>query len=242
LATAQHDAFLALLRSLDAADWARPTDCAGWTVRDVVAHVVGLSEEAVRPHVMIRHIILARRRYPALNLLDGTNAVQIDDRCNLTVDQLMADFARLAPRAVRARRRTPKLVRRVKPPAGFALPPDMRLRDVIDVVVVRDAWMHRIDIARACGRELPFIEADAEVVAQVIRDLDRCWRGHPLILDLVGPTGGRWRIGDGNPVATVRLDGVAFCRSLSGRSGELGCEVHGDPEVERALRAARVVF
>jgi uncharacterized protein (TIGR03083 family) len=233
---------LTLLRSLDIADWARPTDCAGWTVRDIVAHVVGLSHEAVRPDVMIRHVILARRRYPALNLLDGTNAVQVDDRRNAPTGRLNADFGRLAPRAVRARRRTPELVRRVRPPSGFTLPSDLRFRDVIDVIVVRDAWMHRIDIARACGREVPSIEADTEVVAQVVRDLDRYWSGQPLILELTGPGGGRWRIGDGDPVATARLDAVAFCRSLSGRSGELGCEVHGDPDAERALRAARVVF
>lgn len=33
-------ALVAMLRPLDAADWARPTPCAGWTVAHVVAHLV----------------------------------------------------------------------------------------------------------------------------------------------------------------------------------------------------------
>lgn len=233
---------LELLGKLDAADWERPTDCTGWSVRDVVAHLVGLLEESVRFRVMARRALTARRRYPASNLLDGGNAVQLDDRRDATPDQLRAEFARLAPRAVRARRRLPAPVRRIRPPAGYTLPPDISLGQVLDVIVVRDALMHRIDIARACGRQPPFVEADAEVVAQVIRDLDRYWSGRPLVLELTGRAGGRWRLGTGEPVATARLDAVAFCRSLSGRPGALDCQVAGEQDVERALVAARVPF
>src|SRR5688500_12092308 len=34
-------AFIALLESLDAEDWARPTECPAWTVHGVVLHVLG---------------------------------------------------------------------------------------------------------------------------------------------------------------------------------------------------------
>ncbi|GAA0948353.1 maleylpyruvate isomerase family mycothiol-dependent enzyme [Virgisporangium aurantiacum] len=37
----QQTAFIGLLRQLDADDWARPTVCPGWTVKDVAAHVLG---------------------------------------------------------------------------------------------------------------------------------------------------------------------------------------------------------
>lgn len=242
LATQQHAAMLDLLGKLDAADWERSTDCTGWSIRDVVAHLVGLLEESVRFRVMVRHALTARRRYPTLNLLDGANAVQLDDRRGATPAQLRAEFARLAPRAVRARRRLPALIRRTRPPAGYSMPPDISYGQILDVIVVRDALMHRIDIARACGHEPQLVEADAEVVAQVIRDLDRYWSGPPLVLELTGPAGGRWGLGEGKPVATARLDAVAFCRSLSGRPGTVECEVMGDQEVKRALVAARVPF
>jgi uncharacterized protein (TIGR03083 family) len=42
---AEHAAFAALLRELDAEAWARPTRCAGWTVADVAAHVSGTMAE-----------------------------------------------------------------------------------------------------------------------------------------------------------------------------------------------------
>lgn len=37
----QQTAFVDLLRRLDADEWARPTVCPGWTVKDVAAHVLG---------------------------------------------------------------------------------------------------------------------------------------------------------------------------------------------------------
>lgn len=39
--TTELDAFVALLRTLGDEDWAKPTDCPGWTVQDIAAHVLG---------------------------------------------------------------------------------------------------------------------------------------------------------------------------------------------------------
>jgi hypothetical protein len=41
LSFAELDKALVLLRSLDEQHWSRPTDCPGWTVTDIVAHMVG---------------------------------------------------------------------------------------------------------------------------------------------------------------------------------------------------------
>ena len=41
VATAELEASLALLTSLDEADWAAPSDCAGWTVHELTAHLAG---------------------------------------------------------------------------------------------------------------------------------------------------------------------------------------------------------
>jgi uncharacterized protein (TIGR03083 family) len=40
----QHRRFGTLLASLDPGDWLRPTRCAGWAVRDVVAHLVSVNQ------------------------------------------------------------------------------------------------------------------------------------------------------------------------------------------------------
>jgi uncharacterized protein (TIGR03083 family) len=49
VATAEYEALPALLRTLSQDDWLRATDCTGWTVRDVVAHLVGALDEGGTP-------------------------------------------------------------------------------------------------------------------------------------------------------------------------------------------------
>ena len=44
LARQAYAALLADLRGVSDDDWARPTDCVGWTVRDMTAHLVGAAQ------------------------------------------------------------------------------------------------------------------------------------------------------------------------------------------------------
>lgn len=86
---------------------------------------------------------------------------------------------------------------------------------LIDVVLTRDTWMHRVDIARAAGQE-PELTAghDGVLVADVVAE----WatrHGQPCMLTLTGPAGGSWSWGAGGP--KLQLDAVEFCRLLSGR-------------------------
>ncbi len=69
--------------------------------------------------------------------------------------------------------------------------PDDRLGYVLDVLGLRDPWMHRVDLARATGRPLVLGAHDREIVAQVVADLGRGWDGPPVLLELAGPAGGR---------------------------------------------------
>src|ERR1700676_1586453 len=67
------DAFAELLGSLDGEAWAKPTRCAGWTVGDVVAHVVGSMTDVVTgqleglgtPEVTAREVAERKGRSPA---------------------------------------------------------------------------------------------------------------------------------------------------------------------------------
>ena len=58
----QLTAYLAQLRDLRDADWTRPTNCAGWDVRQIAAHVAGSLDEGAHLPVMLRHLRAARRR------------------------------------------------------------------------------------------------------------------------------------------------------------------------------------
>lgn len=240
--TSQLGALVATLRELDEADWDRPTDCDRWRVRELVAHVVGALDEGAHLRVFLRHGLMGRRRHPRLEMLDGINEAQIDDRRDWASTRLLQELAVLAPRAVRARRRMPAPVRRLRLPAASTLPPGSTMAYLADVITSRDVWMHRIDIARATGRELTAAPGDEEVVRQVVRDLGRAWSGPPVALELTGLVTGRWLLGSGVPAADVRVDAVEYCRLLSGRAADPEVMVDGDLAIDAAIRSARVAF
>lgn len=91
---------------------------------------------------------------------------------------------------------------------------------LVDVVLTRDPWMHRLDIARAANREPELTpDHDGHLVADVVAE----WaarHGSPYTLRLTGPAGGSWSSGDGGP--DLELDATEFCRLLSGRGTATG--------------------
>ena len=244
LAVAEYAALVTMVDGLADADWERPTDCTGWRVRELVAHVAGAAEEACRLPVLLRHqaTALAGVRRGRGSLVDLLCEVQIRDRERLSGPDLAADLRRWAHGAPDGRRRQPGLVRRTPLPAFAGLRPGSRMAYLLDVVYLRDVWLHRVDLHRATGVDMPLSAAEGEVVAQVVRDLDLDWTGPALTLELTGRGGGRWTIGDGAPVAEVTEDAVALMRLLSGRSDECALACQGDPAAAERLRATRVVF
>jgi uncharacterized protein (TIGR03083 family) len=242
VALGELDAFLDLLRGLDTTQWQLPTDCTGWTVRDIVAHVTGAMEEGARLHVQLRHLALAGRRYPDLCRLDAINQQQIDDRRDAGPEDLVAELADLGPRAARARRRLPRVVRGRAVPGDTGLPAGSTVGYLVDVIYPRDLWMHRVDVARATGRALATTSTEADVVAEVVRDLAGGWDGPPSTLTLTGHGAGTWLLGPGTPQAELEADAVEVCRMLSGRTAAPVVTATGDPAARRRLLAARVAF
>lgn len=90
VATAELEASIALLGGLDDGDWARPTDCAGWTVHDLTAHLAGQYQGLAKLGLYLRRHRRAHRRYPALSRLDAGNRQQIDDLGGRSGQQLIA--------------------------------------------------------------------------------------------------------------------------------------------------------
>lgn len=242
VALGELDAFLALLRTLSPHEWDLPTDCTRWTVRDVVAHVTGAMEEGARTRVLLRHLALARRRHPDLSQLDAINELQIEDRRGATPQELLAELAALGPRAARARRRMPRPVRNLRLPGDGGLPPASTFAYLVDVIYPRDLWMHRVDVARATGRDLALTATESDVVDQVVRDLTVVWDGPPATLTLTGHGAGTWHLGAGEPRANLEADAVETCRALSGRDAAPAVVRDGDPAAEIALLTARISF
>jgi hypothetical protein len=150
--------------------------------------------------------------------IDALTALQVEERAGMTPAQITARFAARAPRAARARRRTPGFIRRRAMPVLQQVggrEEAWTIGYLIDVILTRDPWMHRADIARATGTDLVLTaEHDGVLVADVAAE----WaarHGQPYTLHLTGPAGGTWRRGDGRPL--IETDAVEFCRVVSGR-------------------------
>lgn len=241
---AEHAAALALLQRLDDADWECSTDCPGWTVHNVVAHMVGQNEELARPDRLVRRVRQARRS-DDLGVLDAHNRRQVQERAHASPGQLIAELARWGPRAARAAGRIPGPLRRIRLSMLFPEARDQP-EDTVDflvrVLMVRDLWMHRSDIAAATARSLDLGPHDREVVRQVMRDLALGWTAPAVLLQLTGPAGGCYSLGDGAPVATVRADAIAYLRLLSGRPADVQPTTGGDPDAAASVLAARMPF
>lgn len=210
-------------------DWTRPTDCAAWEVRQLVAHIAGMAKFASTPLEMARQMRAAKaRQRDGQALVDAQTAVQVEQRDRLGPDELRAELRGVGPRAVRGRRRTPGFVRRLRLPEPQVVgdaPETWSLGYLIDVILTRDPWMHRMDLARATGRA-PVLTADHDgvIVADVVLEWARR-HGRPYRLELTGPAGGHWSHGSGGE--EIVMDGIDFCRIVSGRPAPTGGRAQG---------------
>ena len=216
LATTEYARLLTHLRELSPADWERPTVCDGWSVRDMVAHLLGAAEANASQRENASQGIrgLRRARRSARPLVDGINDVQVADRRHLGPEELIARLERIAPKAVRGRARTPGPMRRISVPGPLG--DRISLGELVDVIYTRDQWMHRIDLARATGSQ-PLVtgDHDGRIVADVVRDWALA-HGQPVTVALDGPAGGVYQQGSGGP--THHLDAVDLCLAVSGRA------------------------
>ena len=221
LALGAYDRFATEVERLAPDDWARPTDCEGWTVRDLVGHMVGAMRAAASMRELMRQQREIKHRAKAHggNETDLMTALQIELTSGLSTAELVAECRSLVARAAAGRRRTPALMRRF---VTFAVEfggatETWRLGYVVDVILTRDAWMHRIDLARATGAELLLTaDHDGRIVADVVAEWARR-HGQAFRLTLTGPAGGVFTEGAPNAAEVLELDAVEFCRIVSGR-------------------------
>lgn len=226
LAAAEQERLLALLRELSPADWERPTDCAGWAVRDIVAHLAGAFASCASPREAVRQSRAGKQVAAGRDLVDGINDVQVAERAGRPPAELLAELTAVGEQGLRARRRLPAPLRAL--PLPFGPPLGTRpLGYLMDRIYTRDAWLHRIDICRAVG-QAPLLTADHDgrLVADVVAEWARA-HGGAYDLVLTGPAGGTFRSGVGGQ--HHELDAVEFCRTLSGRSAGTGLLTTGVP-------------
>lgn len=229
LAAAEYARFAAQLRSLSADDWVKPTDCPLWDVRAMAGHSTGMLSTFTGYRTLMREMNTATKaaKRSGEAMVDELTAKQVADHADLSTSELIAKVDEVGPQAARWRATRPSLFRAmpIKEEVGGE-PETWRLGYLLDIILTRDPWMHRVDIARATGMEMELTtEHDGRIIADVVAEWARR-HGSPFTLTLTGPAGGTYTSGtDGEQIT---IDAVDFCRTLSGRatgSGLLAQEV-----------------
>ncbi|MBW7882131.1 MAG: maleylpyruvate isomerase family mycothiol-dependent enzyme [Caldilineaceae bacterium] len=221
LSQTEYERVLALLESLEGDDWAQPTYCTEWTVRDMVAHLAGAVTGSTTFAEFWRQNVANPYLRQVDDPVDGINRLQLEERAARTTAELVAEFRRNGQIAVRNRRKLLWPVRKIHLPMGslgFA-----SVEYLMDTIYPRDQWMHRYDICAATGKQLVVTpEHDGRIVALVLLDIAKKLKGQlaqrSVALRLTGEIGGEFLLGRStNPGCTVAMDLIDLNLRASGR-------------------------
>lgn len=223
LARTEYSRFADLLRSLSPGDWTKPTDCPLWDVRAVAGHTAGMLATFTGYRAMMRAMSRATMgaKRSGEPMIDVLTARQVADHAHLSTTELIAKIDEVGPRAARWRTTRPGPFRRITMAEEVGGQKETwRMAYLLEVILTRDPWMHRVDIARATGRQLTLTpDHDGRIVADIVAEWARR-HGKPCTLVLTGPAGGTYQAGDNGEA--LELDAVEFCRIVSGRSQGTG--------------------
>lgn len=225
LAATEYDRVTDVLRKLPADAWTRPSGCTGWDVRQLAAHLLGMAEMAASLKEQIRQPRKAKKAGGVF--IDALTGLQVDERADMTPQQIIDRYAVIGPKAAKNRKRTPGFVRNrtmgdLQPVGGKPDSPYEKwvMGYLIDTILTRDPWLHRTELCLAAGLSMELTaDHDGVLVDDVVREwADR--HGQPCTLILTGPAGGRWTFGSGGE--SLELDAVDFCRVVAGRGEATG--------------------
>ncbi|OKK10138.1 maleylpyruvate isomerase family mycothiol-dependent enzyme [Streptomyces sp. CB02400] len=183
------EAISELVQPLPEADWNRRTPCPGWSVRDVVSHVIGLDSEMYgdpRPiHTLPRdlfHVTNDHQRYMEM---------QVDVRRHHTSPEMTSELELMIirrNRQLRNENREPGTT--VRGPLGTELTLEESMRRHAFAV-----WAHEQDLRTALGRpgnlDSPgaYIARDVLLaeLPRVVAELAQAPRSSAVVLDVHGP-------------------------------------------------------
>jgi len=223
LARTEYERVAEQLRSLAPEDWEKPTDCPLWDVRAMAGHSTGMLSTFTGYRTLMREMSAATKsaKQAGSPIADALTAKQVADHAALSTSELIAKVDDVGPRAARWRATRPALFRRMPMKEEVAGAQETwRMGYLLDVILTRDPWMHRVDIARATGRIIELTpEHDGRIIADVVSEWARR-HGKPFTLTLTGPAGREYVSGENGEHITIAA--VEFCRILSGRATGTG--------------------
>ncbi|MEV0332847.1 maleylpyruvate isomerase family mycothiol-dependent enzyme [Nocardia sp. NPDC050717] len=234
----QWEAIGILVADLDENAWRRPSPLPGWTLFDVVAHVVGteswLLGETPPPHDPLRPKTDVRTLPHVRNEVAVLNEIWVDRLRPLSGKRLLALFDEVTDRrraALVAMDEQAWQAPTVSPVGQVPYGRFMRVR-------LFDCWMHELDLADGIGRTV----AEGGERAETAYTELTMGLGRPLVKGAKAPEGSRVTIeltgavprqinlavidgrgavldeADGAPTATIGLDSGLFARLRGGRT------------------------
>ncbi|TCJ94556.1 maleylpyruvate isomerase N-terminal domain-containing protein [Nocardia alba] len=234
----QWEAIALLVTDLDEKAWRRTSPLPGWTLFDVVAHVVGteswLLGETPPPHDPLRPKTDVRTLPHVRNEVAVLNEIWVDRLRPLSGKRLLALFDETTERrraALAAMDDDAWQAATVSPVGQVPYGRFMRVR-------LFDCWMHELDLADGIGRsvseggaraETAFTELTLGLGRAVVKGA-KAPDGSLITLDLTGPVtrqvhlsvaGGRGSVLDeaaDEPTTVIRVDSGLFARLRGGRT------------------------
>ncbi|APE33422.1 hypothetical protein BOX37_04955 [Nocardia mangyaensis] len=238
LLSQQWEAIALLVADLDEKAWRRPSPLPGWTLFDVVAHVVGteswLLGQTPPPHDPLRPKTDVRTLPHVRNEVAVLNEIWVDRLRPLSGKRLLAlldEVTDLRRAALAALDDDAWQALTVSPVGQVPYGRFMRVR-------LFDCWMHELDLADGIGHpvaeggaraETAFTELTLGLGRAVVKGA-KAPEGARVTIDLTGPvtrqvalavTDGRGVLldeADSEPTTLLRLDSGLFARLRGGRS------------------------
>jgi uncharacterized protein (TIGR03083 family) len=239
LSQVEYERLLAVLESLAGEEWQQPTYCSEWDVRDMVAHLAGAVTGSASFNEFKRQNVSNPYLKQFENPVDGTNKLQLEERKDKTLEELVAEFRQNGQIAIDNRQSLPWPIRKIHLPMGelgFT-----SIEYLMDVIYPRDQWMHRYDICAAAGKKMSVTpEHDGRMTALVLLDIAKKLKkdlaDRSILLALTGAVQAEYQFGRGGPVdCTISIDLFDFHLRASGRisTGEamMKAAVSGDETI-----------
>jgi uncharacterized protein (TIGR03083 family) len=156
LAATEYDRVATLLDHLQSEQWSAATDCPAWDVRAMAGHMLGMAQMVATAAEMDRQQRASHEAaaQTSTSTLDSLTALHVEQNAHLDTAELIEQIRTVGRQAADARRQTPAEVRdstmNEMQDVGGTLEP-WTVGYLLGIILTRDPFMHRIDIAKATG-------------------------------------------------------------------------------------------
>jgi len=236
---------IALAETFGAAEWHLPTECPGWTVRDQVAHIVGVERMLLGDPQPV-HTLPAELPH-VRNEFGRVMEVAVDARRTEPGAKVLAELRETLERRLAA---LPTIE-----PERQIMAPDGRMGTYSRFMMFRafDCWTHEQDIRRAVGRPGNLDAPAADRARQILNSglpsavAKRAGAdpGRSVIFEISGPPSfrscvlvgddGRGRLAEpaSDPTVTLTMSWESYLRLGAGRCGpgDVEISIKGDRDL-----------